>query len=274
MHIRTGLYYNLNYQNIEAVLVNEQLDNAKTSIYEVIRIHQGVPLFWDAHWIRFQYGLNAIGLKSKFDKKKLEKALFDLIRVNRLINSNVRIDAVDHNLFIYAIRSYYPDNEACTKGVDVNLTHTERVNPTIKFYRSEWREKRQAEITKAGVYETLLVNSVGLITEGSHSNVFFIQDKTLYSADESSILSGITRSEILKLALENKIQVVYNQVFEHNYINYEAAFLCGTSYNVLPIKKINDTIFDVNQLVLKQLQLNFNLHFKQEYLRNKNKWSK
>ncbi|MBN1650266.1 MAG: aminotransferase class IV [Bacteroidales bacterium] len=274
MHIRTGLYYNLNYQNIEAALVSEQLDNAKTTIYEVLRVHQGVPMFWDAHWIRFQYGLNAIGLKSKFDKKKLEKALFDLIQINQLINCNVRIDAVENNLFVYPIVSYYPDNEAYTAGVKVNLTHTERINPTIKFYRSEWREKRQAEIEKAGVYETLLVNTAGLITEGSHSNVFFIQEQSLFSADESSILSGITRSEILKLASENKIHVIYNQVFEHNYKKYKAAFLCGTSYNILPIREINDARLDVNHPVLKKLQREFNLHFKNEYLRNKNKWSK
>ncbi|MBN2237223.1 MAG: aminotransferase class IV [Bacteroidales bacterium] len=274
MHLRAGCCYSLNYQIIEPFLADEILNNSQPSIYEVIRLHHGVPLFWDAHWIRFQYGINAIGLKVKFDKLKVEKALRNLIEENMFSSINIRIDAVDENILLYGIQSFYPSENDIQLGVDLNLTSTVRINPTIKFYRKQWREDRHSEINNAGVYETLLVNPEGMITEGSHSNVFFIKDQTLYSADESSILSGITRSEILKIAKTKNISVVYNQVFADNYWEYETAFLCGTSYNVLPVKQIEQKVYSIDHPLLNALKFSFDQHFLNEYLKGINKWKK
>ncbi len=54
------------------------------------------------------------------------------------------------------------------------------------------------EAHENGLKECIFVRN-GLITEGSHSNIFFVIDGTLFTHPESNhVLSGITRKNILK----------------------------------------------------------------------------
>ena len=63
------------------------------------------------------------------------------------------------------------------------------------------------EACENGLKECIFVRN-GLITEGSHSNIFFVIDGTLFTHPESNnILSGITRKNILRIAQESGIKI-------------------------------------------------------------------
>jgi D-alanine transaminase len=79
----------------------------------------------------------------------------------------------------------------------------------------------------------------GLITEGSHSNIFFVIDGTLFTHPESNhILSGITRKNILRIADESGIKIREEAVPENRIRIVKEAFITNTSAEVTPVTEI------------------------------------
>jgi len=242
--------------------------------YEVIRLVNGIPLFLDQHCNRLLNSLATVEPGFKPDKVRLEKSILELIWKNNFSNTNIRIDIFGENILIYGIQSYYPSEKDFEQGVRVTLTSLERKNPKEKIYRELWKKDVEQRIADAKVFELLLVNKQGLITEGSRSNVFFIRDNILFSPDESLILPGITRSEIMKVAKVLGLLVEHAKIDKANLLSFDAAFLCGTSIKILPIAEIDELSFNVNNTLLRKIQLAFNEHFEKEYRKSIKKWRK
>jgi branched-chain amino acid aminotransferase len=109
-------------------------------------------------------------------------------------------------------------------------------------------------------YEVLMVNHAGYITEGSRSNFFLIRENTLYSAPADWILPGVTRKQVLKLASEASIQLVEAPILFSDLAHFEAAFMCGTSPKVMPVKSIDQNTYSVTDPLLTKLMHLFNAH--------------
>jgi D-alanine transaminase len=75
-----------------------------------------------------------------------------------------------------------------------------------------------------------------LITEGSHSNIFFVIDGTLFTHPESNkVLSGVTRKNILRIAQEAGINIREEAVLENRIRFIREAFITNTSAEVTPV---------------------------------------
>jgi D-alanine transaminase len=91
------------------------------------------------------------------------------------------------------------------------------------------------EARENGMKECIFVRN-GAITEGSHSNIFFVNDGTLFTHPESNlILSGITRKNILKVAEEAGIRIREEAVLENRLRFVQEAFISNTSSEVTPV---------------------------------------
>jgi D-alanine transaminase len=83
----------------------------------------------------------------------------------------------------------------------------------------------------------------GFVTEGAHSNIFFVRNEILYTHPESdTILSGITRKNVILLAADNNIQLVEEAVSADMISYMHEAFLTNTSGEVVPVLKIGDIV--------------------------------
>ncbi len=81
----------------------------------------------------------------------------------------------------------------------------------------------------------------GFVTEGAHSNIFFVRGDTLFTHPESNrILSGITRKNVISIAAENGIKMV-EEAQSADMIPYmNEAFITNTSGEVVPVIRIGD----------------------------------
>lgn len=226
-------------------------------IYEVVRLINGIPLFWEGHWVRLQNSLKAIKSKIHLDKARFEENMSRLIKLNDFSNTNIRIEIFKDVILIFGLDSEYPNELYYKQGVNVNFTEAIRKNPTRKILRRSWKKLMDRKINQAGMFELLLVNMQGLITEGSHTNVFFIREHALYSAEEALILPGITRLEVIKMAKSANIEMKYLPLHRESVSSFEAAFLCATSLHILPIAKISSMHYDVNHPLLRKLMKSF-----------------
>ena len=101
------------------------------------------------------------------------------------------------------------------------------------------------EAYENGLKECIFVRN-GLITEGSHSNIFFVIDGTLFTHPESNhILSGVTRKNILRIAQEAGIKIREEAVQENRIRFIQEAFITNTSAEVTPVIELGgNTIGD------------------------------
>jgi D-alanine transaminase len=83
----------------------------------------------------------------------------------------------------------------------------------------------------------------GFVTEGAHSNIFFVREGTLYTHPESNdILSGITRKIIVALAAENGIPLREEAVALDMIPYMHEALISNTTGEIVPVLKISDQV--------------------------------
>lgn len=253
--------------NAKTKSVDEWVDYSKKSIiYEVIKIINGRPLFYDEHYKRL---VNSLKLKSesiRINSKEMYDLISELVNKNQVLIGNIKIiyNLLDSDFRIFFIKHSYPNKEMYDQGVNVISYFGERHNPNVKEMDVDFRSSVNKEIKNKGVYEALLVDNKGLVTEGSRSNVFFIKGDTIYTSKSNAVLEGVTRTEILKEAEKNRISIKEKDIKFKELEIYEAAFISGTSPNILPIKKIDDKEFDVKNGIMRELMNKFDLRIKED----------
>jgi branched-chain amino acid aminotransferase len=267
-------YFILNNDVIPVTEAEKHSTSSSRTIYEVIRVMSGVPLFLEKHIERLEASAGLVGSSVETIKEKLENNIRKLIEVNGNPDKNIKI--IVHNLendtpdyMAFFIKSSYPTEEEYSKGVHAILLHEERTNPNAKIVNSSYKERVAAALSKAKAYEALLVNSKNEITEGSRSNVFFIRNGTVLTAPKGNVLIGITRVSVMELCERLGIKVLEEPVNVEILQEIDGLFMTGTSPKILPISTIDDMHFSsAGNQVIKALMKGYD-DMSVEYIKKK-----
>jgi branched-chain amino acid aminotransferase len=230
------------------------------NVYEVIRFIRGVPLFFEEHYTRLINSTHFNKLCSDITHDLLKEKLLNLITANKQVFGNLKV--VLHSsgtekceLIVYQVPHYYPGDAEYSDGVRVLSLKEERPDPNIKNWRPDFREKIKRLKTSHNVYEILLTNQDGFITEGSQSNFFAIRGDEIITAPASSVLIGITRQKVIALCKKNKLTFSEEFFSLSDLEKMEACFLSGTSPKVLPISQVDSHNFNPrNPLVIRLMR--------------------
>lgn len=224
-------------------------------IYEVLKVIKGKPLFYKEHYIRMKNSFTLNSSEIPFEEEELEENINRLIKVNEGTIGNIKItyNLLSKKLKVFFIKHSYPTADMYKNGVKTIFYFGERENPNAKVVHSEFRNKVTLEINENNAFEAILVNRNGYITEGSKSNIFMIKGDTLYTSEVKDVLPGVTRSEIIKVAKENNIEVKEKNIHYTDISNFEALFISGTSPDILPINSVDKLVFDTEQNLLLTL---------------------
>ena len=241
-------------------------------IYEVIRIINGKPLFYEEHYERMKNSFKLSNVEFKITEEELKEEIPELeivayekedidklVKANDLEIGNIKLtyNTTSKELRGFFIKHSYPTEEMYKDGVSTIIYFGERENPNAKVINQSFRDAVNNEIKKKDAYEAILIDRNGFITEGSRSNIFMIRDRKLYTSKVEAVLSGVTRTEIIKMAKNNGIEVIEGNVNYKNIKMFEGLFISGTSPKILPINKVDDIEFDVNNEFLRELMKKF-----------------
>lgn len=253
-----GKKYILNGDLQEAELFDNSLVYEGDSIYEVLRMTRGNPVFLFDHMERLAASVIMQKKRNLTDFTSLRKDIISLTRSDRKKEANLKIvfnynNGIE-NYLVYYIEPIYPTQEQYLKGVKGILFPAERKDPESKVINHKLRSAIYHRLILEGGYEALLVNDNNLITEGSRSNIFFLKNDTLVTAPDNLILNGITRKHILEICRENKIKVILDCVKTKDISEYDSVFMTGTSPMLLPFYCIDDNSFNVKLPMMKNLR--------------------
>lgn len=229
----------------------------QASVYEVIRVINKKAVFLREHYLRFAESCRIVGQINFPEFEILQNQIDKLIILNNTQIGNIRIDYFADRLSLRFIPHSYPDAEMYKNGVEVMTFCAERTNPNAKVVQAMLREQTAEFIRKNQIYEALLVNHNGEITEGSKSNVFFIRKGELYSAPLNSILHGITLLKVIEIANNQNIPIHFYPILKSELADFEAVFISGTSPKILPICTVDSVSFNPNEPLLRQIMATY-----------------
>ena len=244
-------------ENTNLISVNNfpKTDVNTTIVYEVIRVENSVPLFYEKHFVRLKNSVELAGFITKINNTRMFIQIERLISENKINKGNIKIGLLFNkkskllSTKLYFIPHKYPTKTDYKTGVNIISYMAERKNPNVKYRNRTLRDKTNEIIKQNNVFEVLLYNSNKIITEGSRSNIFFIKNKTIYSAPENLILKGITWEFIIEICKEKNIPIIQKNININDINNYDAAFLTGTSPKVIKINSIDNNLLNDNELI-------------------------
>jgi branched-chain amino acid aminotransferase len=105
------------------------------------------------------------------------------------------------------------------------------------YYVNSQLAKKEA--IACGYDEALLLDTEGYVSEGSGENIFMVRDGTLKTTPLTSILEGITRDSIIRIARDEGIEVIEERFARDELYIADEAFFTGTAAEVTPIRMVD-----------------------------------
>ncbi len=242
------IYYSYN-GNLEDEETLEKRAIPKNAVYEVMKMVQAKPLFFEDHMERFMNSIKKSGYAMTLSNEEILTEMILLTRVNLNKNTNIQIVYIpventdDYDFIVCFTDGLSATDEQKNQGVGVETVVIERHNPAVKTVGSSYKGQIKTQSKYEDTFEILLVNKEGYITEGSRSNVFFVKNEKVITTPAQNVLLGVTRKYILELCEKNQIEVEYRDISEEEVFEMDGAFLTGTTVDVTPIIKVNNKSF-------------------------------
>ena len=205
-------------------------------------------------------------LKPEFTREQLMTVCAETLRVNGMSEGYLRpmVYVGEGAMGIYApnnpVRSAviawkwgaYLGEEALKNGIRAKISSFARHHVNVSLakakmtgqYTNSVLAKREAKL--GGYDEAILLDTSGVVSEGSGENIFIVRKGVLYTPDLScSILEGITRDTIITLARDLGLAVVETRLTRDQLWLADEVFFTGTAAEVTPVREIdNRTIGD------------------------------
>lgn len=252
-------HFSLNGQVLPTTQFADALVEGQTSVYEVIKTIDNRPVFLREHLQRLAQSLSQAGFDPAW-AQPIAPAIQQLLAQCPVVRHNLRVavvfDEAGRHLrsAVYFIASHYPSPDNYRLGVTVGIMPAERNNPTAKVEQLELRQRANRMMADQGLFEVLLENGQGLITEGSRSNVFMVHsDGHLLTAPDEAVLGGITRDVVLSIARRSGVVVEMRCPSTAELSTLQAMFITGTSPCVLPVRRCGDITLNAQHPLVASL---------------------
>jgi branched-chain amino acid aminotransferase len=229
------------------------------SIYEVFRTYDGVPLFYDAHWARFensaalihlQIGLSSEAMhahiKSTVERTGAPSLGKDVYVRYTITRGDGPVDLFPdpslRNRYVIIVREVPRWNPLhYSRGVVLAVPDTRRnplnaLDPNIKGGNYLNNVIGVIEARALGADDCIMLNEQGLVTEASNSNVFFVIDGLLVTpAQTAGNLRGLTKAAVHAACAEQGLTTQERDIAASDLARASECFLTSATREVMPV---------------------------------------
>ncbi|MFH1784938.1 MAG: aminotransferase class IV [Candidatus Micrarchaeota archaeon] len=241
-------------------------------VYENIKIKNSKPCFLDEHITRLFSSASLVRMEHGFSKTDISKSINQLIQKlsDQKININLKMVLMgakqkkDTTLYILPLNPHFIDRKLYRDGVKTLTKKYERWMPQAKTLNMLPSYVYYSEAKNQGCYDVLFVDKQNNVIEGSRTNFFVIDGKTIVTAPEEEVLNGVTRRYVIEIARKNNYTVKEEMIKLEDLEGYKSAFLTSTSSRIVPINKIDDIEFGKPSKELVELMGKFDEYLKEQ----------
>lgn len=229
-------------------------------IYETVKAYGYNVFHWPEHYKRLKQSAQRLSLKCPWSSDYLLKAIRRLLRANHAPDASVRITVargpgplgLDPRVcpkptLVMLLHPTRPLARIWKQGISIGIPRIRRnhplcLDPQIKSNNSLNTILAKIEGNQMGVFETVLTNLEGYLTEGTTSNIFFVKNGVLYTpALSCGLLEGVTRGYVLRLARRHRIPVAEGRYTPKELLKADEVFLSSTTLEIAPVVKLKFT---------------------------------
>jgi D-alanine transaminase len=225
-------------------------------VYEVIRTYRGRLFRLESHMARLARSLREL----RFDPA----AAAPLAGVCGELIARNRVPGADARIYIQITRGAAPRTHgfpgpltpptvyACVYPLTPEIEAQENGIPVIMLSDNRWGRCDVKSVSllanvlalqralDAGAPECVLVRD-GLVTEGSHSNVFAVTAGVVRTAPlGGTVLPGVTRDVVLECCRSEGLALDEGPLPEADFLSADEAFITGTTAEITPIVRVGD----------------------------------
>ena len=232
--------------------------------YDVVPVIDGAFFRFDEYLTRFLSSMEDLHLDPGMSKRDIKAALHQMVGKSSLRDSYVAMvcsrgkpkiagsrdprDCENHFFawcvpYVHIIKPEIVEQGA-TAWIAQNAYRIPEnsVNPLVKNYH--WGDFTQGLFeAKDKNYETvILLDYDGNVTEGPGFNVFAVKDKVLITPNRG-VLAGVSRKTVLEMADHLGIKTCVRSLSVEELLEADEVFLSSSGGGVIPIIRVNETIF-------------------------------
>ena len=232
--------------------------------YDVVPVIDGAFFRFDEYLARFLSSMENLHLDPGMSKRDIKAALHQMVSKSSLRDSYVAMVCsrgkpkiagsrdprdCDNHFFAWCVPYVHvikPEvvEQGATAWIAQNAYRIPEnsVNPRVKNYH--WGDFTQGIFeAKDKNYETvILLDYDGYVTEGPGFNVFAVKDKVLITPDRG-VLAGVSRKTVLEMAEHLGINTSVRSLSVEELLEADEVFLSSSGGGVIPIIRVNETIF-------------------------------
>ncbi|MDO5851534.1 MAG: branched-chain amino acid transaminase [Methanobacteriaceae archaeon] len=235
-----------------------------SSVFEGIRCYdtkKGPAIFrLEDHVKRLYDSAKIYSMEMKFTEKEMCEAIKETIHINNAKSCYIRpiVFFGFEELGVFPLNcpvetavatwawGKYLGEEALDEGIDCCVSSWRKIAPdtmpALAKAGSNYMNSQLAKIeaVKNGYKESILLNYEGNIAEGTGENIFLVKDNELYTpSKDCSILDGITRNSVIKLAKDEGITVKEERLPREFLYTCDEVFFTGTAAEITPIRTVD-----------------------------------
>jgi branched-chain amino acid aminotransferase len=237
--------------------------NYGSAVFEGIRCYaqpKGPAIFRAAeHMQRLLDSAKIYRMEVEYSRDELVTAMTELVRENGVAPCYIRpivlrgYGEAGVNPFNSPIEVYianYPWGKylghGADEGVDVCVSSWTRIAPnTLPAMAKSGANYMNSQLIKMeailnGYVEGIALDANGYVSEGSGENLFVVRQGTLYTAPlGNSVLPGITRDSVMRIASDLKIPAVEQGIPREMLYIADEVFFTGTAAEITPIRSVD-----------------------------------
>jgi len=260
----------LNDEIVEQNVIEEKLKTKKTKVYDVLRLINSKPLYLEDHLSRLNRSIKLAGYKKEILEMDFKKGIEKLVVKSGRTNNNIKTTYFEDEesvRILYMVESKYPSKEKRKEGYKTILIYEERENPNAKILNEERRKIVNRILKEEGADEAIFLTENKVVLEGSRSNLFFVKGEKIITSPDERVLLGTTRQKILKICKNNNISILKREIMLDELNFFDAAFVTGTSIDIMPLNRIDSVRYNTGNKVIKKLTDYYSKE-KMKYLKN------
>lgn len=235
-----------------------------TGAFEGIRCYQtdkGPAVFrLHDHMVRLHTSAKAIQMKIPHTVDELCAGVKEVVKVNGLDSCYIRpisffgVSGIGVNPMGYPVDTFiiafpfgaYLGDEGLKNGIRVHTSSWHRASsgsvPATAKVCGDYLNSSLAimEAKMNGFDETIMLNELHMVAEGSGENIFMVKDGKLYTPPANAgILPGITRESVMKVATDMGYAVEERNFARSELYIADELFFTGTAAEVTPIREVD-----------------------------------
>jgi branched-chain amino acid aminotransferase len=212
------------------------------------------------HLQRLYESAHILLLEIPFPVEKLQEACVEVMRANRLAEGYLRpiawygsgamgVGAINPVQVAVAAWPWgaYLGEEGMKRGIRAKIASFTRMHVNVQMvkakitgqYVNSFLATREAAL--GGYDEAILLDTEGYVSEGAGENIFIVKNGALWTPPlSSSVLGGITRDSVLRIARDQGIPVLEQKFTRDTLYVADELFLTGTAAEVTPVREVDN----------------------------------